>query len=165
MRSSGPACGGPLILGVRGLGGEPMFGWFRKKPPRPNGPDFSAIDSREKAVELFERGELEKLFLMPPEFGGMDNALNALFVPVGLASIKAGIDDNVIAPLAADGKITHLARCPSTKGGASSRSPSRSWRPTRASSARPSTSGARPSPAAMAPNLSLPRTRRTTALW
>ena len=142
-----------------------MFGWFRKKPPRPNGPDFSAIDSREKAVELFERGELEKLFLMPPEFGGEDNALNTLFVPVGLASIKAGIDNNVIAPLAADGKITHYkrdARVP--RAGASSRSPSRSWRPTRASSARPSTSGARPWPAAMAPNLSLPRTRPAAAL-
>lgn len=83
-----------------------MFGWFKKKPHRPNGPDFSAIDSREKAVELFERGELEKLFRMPMEIGGLDNALNALFVPVGVASIKAGIDNNVIAPLAADGKIT-----------------------------------------------------------
>ena len=32
-----------------------MFGWFKKKPPRPNGPDFSAIDSQAKAIELFER--------------------------------------------------------------------------------------------------------------
>jgi hypothetical protein len=93
-----------------------MFGWFRKKPPRPNGPDFSAIDSREKAIELFEWGELEKLFLMPSEFGGVDNALNTLFVPVGLASIKAGIDNNVIAPLAADGKITHYSAMPEYQG-------------------------------------------------
>ena len=75
-----------------------MFGLFRRKQTRPNGPDFSAIDSREKAVKLFERGDLEKLFLMPLEFGGEDNALNTLFVPVGLAGVKAGIDDNVIAP-------------------------------------------------------------------
>ena len=51
-----------------------MLGSSEEKPPKPNGPDFSAIDSRAKAVELFERGDLEKLFLMPLEFGGVDNA-------------------------------------------------------------------------------------------
>lgn len=40
-----------------------MFNWFKKKP-KPNGPDFSGIDSREKAEELFRRGDLEKMFLM-----------------------------------------------------------------------------------------------------
>ncbi|MDR3637836.1 MAG: hypothetical protein P4L84_28780 [Isosphaeraceae bacterium] len=93
-----------------------MFGWFKEKPPRPNGPDFSTIDSREKAVKLFERGDLEKLFLMPLEFGGEDNALNTLFVPVGLAGVKAGIDGNVVAPLAADGKITRYKAMPEYQG-------------------------------------------------
>jgi hypothetical protein len=49
-----------------------MFGWFKRKSPQPNGPDFSAIDSQAKAEELFRRGDLEKLFLMPLEFGGQD---------------------------------------------------------------------------------------------
>ena len=93
-----------------------MLEWFRKKQSRPNGPDFSAIDSREKAVELFGRGYLEKLFLMPLEFGGEDNALNTLFVPIGLAGIKEGIDANVIAPLAADGKITKYKAMPEYQG-------------------------------------------------
>ncbi len=83
-----------------------MFGWFKKKPPQPNGPDFSAIDSPARAEELFRRGDLEKLFLRPLEFGGSDHPLNTLYVPVGVAAIKAGIDSNVIGPLAAEGKIT-----------------------------------------------------------
>jgi hypothetical protein len=83
-----------------------MFGWFRKKPAALNSPDFSGIDSREKAEELFIRGDLEKLSLMPLEFGGADNALNTLYVPIGVAAIKSGIDNNVIGPLASEGKVT-----------------------------------------------------------
>lgn len=92
-----------------------MLGWF-KKLPSPNGPDFSAIDSQAKAVELFERGDLEKLFLMPLEFGGTDNPLNTLYVPVGVGAIKSGIDDNVIGPLAAEGKITEYKAMPEYQG-------------------------------------------------
>jgi hypothetical protein len=83
-----------------------MFGWFKKRSPKPNEPDFSDIDSREKAEALFRRGILEKLHVVPLEFGGEDIPLNTLYVPVGLAEVKAGIDNNVIGPLAADGKIT-----------------------------------------------------------
>jgi len=85
-----------------------MFGWFKKRSPPPNGPgpDFSAIDSQEKAEELFRRGDLEKLHLRPLELGGEDIPINTLYVPIGLAAVKAGIDNNVIAPLAAEGKIT-----------------------------------------------------------
>jgi hypothetical protein len=82
-----------------------MFGWF-KKNSSPNGPNFSAIDSLEKAEELFRRGDLEKLFLIPLEFGGGDNPDNTLYVPVGVAAVKAGIDNNVIGPLVAEGKVT-----------------------------------------------------------
>ncbi len=92
-----------------------MFGWFNKKSPPP-GPDFSAIDSQAKAVEMFERGELEKLFLMPLEFGGTDNPLNTLYVPIGVAAIKAGIDNNVIAPLVSEGRITKYTASPEYQG-------------------------------------------------
>jgi hypothetical protein len=93
-----------------------MFGWFKKKSSQPNGPDFSEIDSQAKAEELFRRGDLEKLFLMPLEFGGQDNPLNTLYVPVGVADIKAGIDNNVIGPLAAEGKITKYTAEPEYEG-------------------------------------------------
>ncbi len=93
-----------------------MFGWFKRKP-EPNGPDFSGIDSREKAEELFRRGELEKLFLMPLEFGGEDSPLNMLYVPVGVAAIKSGIDNNVIGPLASEGKVSNYKAVPEYQGG------------------------------------------------
>jgi len=93
-----------------------MFGWLKKKSPKPAGPDFSEIDSREKAEALFRQGELEMLHLLPPEFGGDDAPHNILFVPVGLAAVKAGIDQNVVAPLAAEGKLTRYSAVPEYQG-------------------------------------------------
>jgi hypothetical protein len=92
-----------------------MLGWFKKSPP-PNGPDFSEIDSQAKAEELFRRGDLEKLFLMPSELGGEDIPDNTLYVPVGVAAIKAGIDTNVIGPLAAQGKVARYTATPEYQG-------------------------------------------------
>ena len=93
-----------------------MFGWLRKKAPKPEGPDFSGVDSREKAEALFRRGDLEKLFLMPLEFGGHDHPVNTVYVPVGIAEIKADIDSNVIGPLAAEGKVTTYTAKPEYQG-------------------------------------------------
>ncbi|MBX3401203.1 MAG: hypothetical protein KF873_20920 [Gemmataceae bacterium] len=83
---------------------------------RPNGPDFSNIDSRAKAEELFRRGDLEKVFLMPLEFGGEDIPQNTLYVPVGMANVKADIDNNIIGPMAAAGKITKYTATPEYQG-------------------------------------------------
>jgi len=93
-----------------------MFGWIKKKLPESPGPDFSAIDSQAKAEELFRRGDLEKLLLLPEAFGGSDNPLNTLYVPLGIAAIKAEIDENVIAPLAADGTVTQYQAKPDYQG-------------------------------------------------
>jgi hypothetical protein len=94
-----------------------MFGWFKKKKfPPTNGPDLSGIDSQAKAEEMFRRGELAKLFLMPLEFGGRDDPINTLYVPIGVADVKAGIDHNVIDPLAAEGKITKYTATPEYQG-------------------------------------------------
>ena len=68
-----------------------MFGFFKKQAKSANGPDFSHVNSQAKAEALFRQGELEKLFLMPLEFGGEDNPLNVLYVPLGVAAIKQGI--------------------------------------------------------------------------
>lgn len=93
-----------------------MFGWFKKKSHQPNGPDFSEIDSQAKAEELFRGGDLEKLYLMPLEFGGQDIPVNILYVPIGLAAIKTGIDNNVIGPLADEGRITKYTATPEYQG-------------------------------------------------
>lgn len=93
-----------------------MFNWLKKKSSPKNGPDYSSIDSLAKAVELFDRGELEKLYLMPLEFGGSDIPVNTLYVPIGVADIKDGIDNNIIGPLAAEGKITKYTASPEYHG-------------------------------------------------
>ena len=93
-----------------------MFGWFKKKSPTPNGPDFSGVDSPAKVEELFRRGDLEKLFLMPLELGGQDITQNVLYVPIGLAAVKAGIDNNIIGLLATKGKITEYKATPEYQG-------------------------------------------------
>ena len=80
------------------------------------GPDFSQVDSLAKAVALFEQGVLEKLFLMPLEFGGEDNALNVLYVPIGVAAVKNNIDANVIGPLADEGKVSQYRAEPEYQG-------------------------------------------------
>jgi hypothetical protein len=83
---------------------------------KPDGPDFSAIDSQVKAEGLFRKGDLEKVYLFPLEFGGEDVALNILYVPIGVADIKSGIDKNVIGALAAEGKITQYKAEPEYQG-------------------------------------------------
>jgi hypothetical protein len=93
-----------------------MFGWFKKTAPRPVGPDFSGIDSPAKAEAWFRRGDLEKLFLMPPEYGGEDSPLNTLYVPVGVAAVKAGIDADVIGPLVAAGRVSRYTAEPEYQG-------------------------------------------------
>ena len=93
-----------------------MFGWSKKKTPPSSGPDFSAIDSPAKAEKLFRRGELEKMFLLPLEFGGQDIPDNFLYVPLGVADIKAGIDNNVIGPLVEKGKVTQYTATPEYQG-------------------------------------------------
>lgn len=79
------------------------------------GPDFSAVDSV-KAEEMLRLGQLEKLHMLPLAFGGQDIPPNTLYVPVGIADIKAGIDENIIRPLVASGQITSYAATPAYTG-------------------------------------------------
>lgn len=94
-----------------------MFGWFKKKQSQlPILPTYEAIDSHSKAEHLVRQGQLEKLYLLPLEFGGLDNPHNALYVPVGVANHKASIDQNVISALARAGTITEYQAIPVYEG-------------------------------------------------
>ena len=90
------------------------MGLFGKKPP--SGPDFAAIDSREKAEAAAARGELVPLMLMPQMFGGDDGAVNIVYVPPFAAELKERTDRNVILPLAQDGKVTSYTASPRYEG-------------------------------------------------
>lgn len=93
-----------------------MFKWFKKKDTVENGPDFTSIDSKEKAEALFQKGDLKKLFLMPLEYGGENFGLNVVYVPAFAADMKASIDNNVIKPLVEQGKIKHYQASPQYQG-------------------------------------------------
>jgi hypothetical protein len=81
-----------------------------------HGPDFSQLDSQAKVEAAFRRGELEKLFLLPLDFGGQDVVNNVLYVPIGVADIKDGIDANIIGPLVADGTVMQYKAEPQYQG-------------------------------------------------
>ncbi len=89
---------------------------FKKKAAVPNGPDFSGIDSKAEAEAHLQSGELEKLFLLPAEFGGTDDPRNVVYVPRGFVAIKSGIDTNIVKPLVAEGKITQYQAIPEYQG-------------------------------------------------
>ncbi len=73
------------------------------------GPDFSKINSIKKAEKMYRKGELEKLHLVPIDFGGPDSAENTVYVPVGTAEIKENIDFNIIEPMVAEGSVSHYS--------------------------------------------------------
>jgi len=91
-----------------------MFG--RSKKPASRGPDFSDVDSPKKAEALYRKGQLEKLLLLPPEFGGEDIPDNTLYVPIGVGAIKNRIDQNMIGPLVDEGKVRQYTAEPEYQG-------------------------------------------------
>jgi hypothetical protein len=60
-----------------------MFKLFKSRSSGPNGPDFSETDSKAKAEARLQRGELERLFLLPAEFGGTDDPRNIVLCATG----------------------------------------------------------------------------------
>ena len=92
-----------------------MFDWLKKKRLS-NGPDFTKIDSQEKAKQLAVEGVLSKLYLLPLEFGGDDAPPNIVYVPHFVQDIKHGIDTNTVAPLVSDGKVTRYTAAPKYQG-------------------------------------------------
>jgi hypothetical protein len=94
--------------------------FWKRKPKEPGppaqGPDFSNVDTREKALMLVEKGQLEPLYLMPPEFGGPEDPRNVVYVPIGIAEIKRSTDLNIIAPLVESGDIQKYSAVPEYRG-------------------------------------------------
>nr|WP_086937373.1 hypothetical protein [Thaumasiovibrio occultus] len=72
-----------------------------------NVPDYSAIDSREKALALVEKGELVEMLLFPTELGGHDWPPNRVFVPVDALATQTQITKNLIL-YAQDGLIDSM---------------------------------------------------------
>jgi len=95
-----------------------MFNWFKKKTnaeSNTNGPDYSTIDSNEKALNLYKKGELSKIYLMPLEFGGQESPMNSLYVPEFAQTFKQRFD-KMIEQLLIDGKKLSYSAEPEYKG-------------------------------------------------
>ena len=96
-------------------------------------PDFSSVDSVEKAIAWMNRGHLEKLHLFPLEYGGEDIPPNVTYVPVGVAQAKAQ-PDGTIAKMVEAGTVSQYNAAPEYKGRSfiPSRINIRAWHPERA---------------------------------
>lgn len=88
-----------------------LFDAFKKKKPV----SFEEIDSIEKAKEECRKGNLERMHIMSPIFGGSDEDFNILYVPVGVNRIKEGYDD-ILADLVEQGKAKSFNCKPEYKG-------------------------------------------------
>ena len=64
-----------------------MLKWFQRDK-RSGGPDFSAVDSQEKAEELHRQGVLHKLLLMPADFVGRRFRRMLFLCPSGLSNSR-----------------------------------------------------------------------------
>jgi len=78
-------------------------------------PDFSHVNSREKAIALVEKGELFQIYLFPIELGGKEIPPNAVYVPVGIPEIQSTIIGTLIR-FADEGLIDNLNVEPEYKG-------------------------------------------------
>lgn len=95
-----------------------MFWPFKRKKRRREDPrpDFSFVDSVEKAMELCEEGKLEQIQLVPPEFGGVDIPMNMLYVPAGVGKVKQQVDKNMVSDLIEKGAVSEYAVDPEYAG-------------------------------------------------
>jgi hypothetical protein len=91
-----------------------MFWPFKRKRRRvvEERPDFSSVDSAEKAEQLCGEGTLEQMLLVPIEFGGVDVPVNYVYVPVGVADIKRQIDENMIRDMVKKGTVKQYGAAP-----------------------------------------------------
>ena len=80
------------------------------------GPDYRHVDSLMKAEALCMRGALEKVFLLPLEFGGQDVPSNTVYVPAFAADLKARLDTNTITDLVREGLVTRYTATPEYEG-------------------------------------------------
>lgn len=88
-----------------------LFDIFKKKSQV----NFEEIDSMEKARKEYKKGNLEKLYLISPMFGGTENESNILFVPIEIGKLKESYD-NIVADLLAQGKVKSYNCKPEYKG-------------------------------------------------
>lgn len=89
---------------------------YERGPGDPVGPDWSYVDSPEKAKALVGEGVLVELLLLPEEFGGPRVPENVVYVPPFVEEMKDRTDMNIIRPLIMDGLVTQYTAIPEHVG-------------------------------------------------
>lgn len=110
--------------GASGAGGAEAFdakqllreAGYEPGPEDPVGPDWSYVDSPEKAKALVTTGVLVELLLVPEEFGGPRVPENTVYVPPVVEEMKYRTDMNIIRPLIMDGRVTLYIATPEHVG-------------------------------------------------
>jgi hypothetical protein len=77
--------------------------------------DYTNIDSKEKAIQLYQEKSLEKIYLMALDFGGDDSEVNIVYVPLTAKEQKERFDEKLVTWLMA-GKELGLKVEPQYKG-------------------------------------------------
>jgi len=90
--------------------------WLRRLGAPKSGPDYRHVDSRKKAEELCKRGTLQKLLLVPAEFGGQDVPPNVVYVPAMAVELKTRMDLATIRPMAEKGLARTYTATPAYEG-------------------------------------------------
>lgn len=77
--------------------------------------DFKTVDSKEKAFELYKKGELVRIYLFPIEYGGQEEEINAVYVPSFVEDLKTRFD-NMVGRLLEQGQVNNYTASPKYKG-------------------------------------------------
>ena len=86
-----------------------------KKFTNPGKPGFSKITSMEQVHTLLHQGDLFRILLFPPEFGGTDDDRNVVYVPAGIPEIKDQLTGTLVR-FTNEGIIDQLAVEPEYRG-------------------------------------------------
>jgi hypothetical protein len=92
-----------------------MAEWSKQKKELPQGADYLAVDSAEKAFAMYKQGELARVYLFPLAFGGQESEFNCVYVPHGVDMLKERFDELVVA-LYKKGAVTAYTAKPEYKG-------------------------------------------------
>ena len=77
--------------------------------------DLASITSTDQAKALFEQGKIDRVYLMPLDFGGIEASINILYIPKKQADEKRKIDQEIYE-LAVDGLIKNYEANPTYQG-------------------------------------------------
>jgi hypothetical protein len=87
-----------------------------REAPAVNTPlDFSHVTSNAMVGRLFAQGKLQKLLLLPAEFGGEDVPQNVVYVPPGILPVKDELTGTLVR-FAKEGLINKLQVVPEYRG-------------------------------------------------